>query len=270
MNKGTIAIIQARMSSSRLPGKTLKPLAGQPMIWHIYNRVQHCNLVDKVIVATSNHPSDNPLADYCEKNGISIYRGSLDNVLSRYLAILTEGKSPYYVRITGDCPLIHPPMIDNQIKALTAFDADAAWCPNPGSAFEGQGVHSARSLFYIAEYSDSLDDQEHVGSLYLANNPDKFRIVEMSLPEELIVENIRLTIDEEDDYAMFSKLYENLWPAKKWIELKSALAWLNKRQDISSLNKNILHKKLNIELQKKRKSWREISKVGHWKYDSTL
>jgi spore coat polysaccharide biosynthesis protein SpsF len=270
MNKETIAIIQARMSSSRLPGKTLKPLAGQPMIWHIYNRVQHCKLVDKIIVATSDHPSDDTLADYCEKKGIRIYRGSLDNVLSRYLAVLNKEKSSYYVRITGDCPLIHPPMIDNQIKALTAFNADAVWCPNPGSAFEGQGVHSARSLFHIAEHSDSLDDQEHVGSLYLANNPGKFRIVEMSLPEELIVEHIRLTIDEEDDYAMLSKLYEKLWPSKKWIELRAALAWLTKRQDIASLNKNIIHKKLNIELQEKKKSWVEISKVGNWKYDSTL
>jgi spore coat polysaccharide biosynthesis protein SpsF len=270
MNKETIAIIQARMSSSRLPGKTLKPLAGQPMIWHIYNRVQHCKLVDKIIVATSDHPSDDTLADYCEKKGIRIYRGSLDNVLSRYLAVLNKEKSSYYVRITGDCPLIHPPMIDNQIKALTAFNADAVWCPNPGSAFEGQGVHSARSLFHIAEHSDSLDDQEHVGSLYLANNPGKFRIVEMSLPEELIVEHIRLTIDEEDDYAMLSKLYENLWPYEKWIELKTALAWLTTRQDMASLNKKITHKKLNIELQEKKKSWVEISKVGNWKYDSTL
>ena len=92
----------------------------------------------------------------------------------------------------------------------------------------------------------------------------------MSLPEELIVENIRLTIDEEADYAMFSKLYENLWPAKKWIELKTALAWLTTRQDIASINKNIMHKKLNIELQEKIKSWRELPKVGYWEYDSTL
>jgi spore coat polysaccharide biosynthesis protein SpsF len=270
MNKPAIAIIQARMSSTRLPGKVLKHLAGRPMIWHIYDRATRCKLVDKVVVATSSDPSDDPLAHYCKNNGLEFYRGSLSDVLSRFLDILEHEKKPYCVRITGDCPLIHPQFIDNQIKALTSFDGDLSWCFNSGTAFEGQGVHSARSLKYIAKNSTNPDDREHVGSPYFADHPDRFRVVEMHLPPELIVHSLRLTVDEMDDYLMFSKLYDHLWPARKWIELSDAINWLEKRNDISEINKNVEHKKLNVTTQEKRKKWREIPKAGFWQFDNNL
>ncbi|GAH65974.1 unnamed protein product, partial [marine sediment metagenome] len=118
MKKPAIAIIQAKMSSTRLPGKVLKPLAGKPIIWHIYNRAEHCKFVDKVVVATSTDSSDDPLVEFCINNNMNYYRGSLNNVLSRFIEIIENDYYPYIARITGDCPLIHPQFIDNQIKAL--------------------------------------------------------------------------------------------------------------------------------------------------------
>lgn len=108
MKKAAIAIIQARMSSSRLPGKVLKPLAGKAMIWHIYQRAKMCQLVDKVIVATSTEKSDDLLSVFCKENNLNVYRGDLNNVLSRFVEILEKDQYPYFVRITGDCPLICP------------------------------------------------------------------------------------------------------------------------------------------------------------------
>ena len=96
MNSYTVAIIQARMSSTRLPGKVLKPLAGKPMIWHIYNRAKHCNNLDEVIVATSTDRTDDVLVDYCKSNKMKFHRGSLDNVLQRYLDILEKYEYPYF------------------------------------------------------------------------------------------------------------------------------------------------------------------------------
>lgn len=100
----TIAIIQARMSSTRLPGKVMLPLAGSPVIWHVYNRAQKCKYVDEVIVATSIDKSDDELVDFLKANNMNFYRGSLDNVLKRFMDIVYEKKPQYVVRITADCP----------------------------------------------------------------------------------------------------------------------------------------------------------------------
>ena len=100
MSLQAIGIIQARMSSSRLPGKVLKPLAGKPMICHIINRAQQCNNLDRVIVANSIDQSDDALYNYCKYNNIAVHRGSLNNVLQRFLDILKKYEYPYFVRIT--------------------------------------------------------------------------------------------------------------------------------------------------------------------------
>ena len=262
MKQPAIAIIQARMSSTRLPEKVLKPLANKPMIWHIYNRAEHCRFVDKVVVATSTDCSDDPLVEFCTKNNMNYYRGDLNNVLSRYIEIVEKDYYPYIVRITGDCPLIHPQFIDNQIKALEMFDGDVTWCLNFGSAFEGQGVRSTRSLKYIAKNSNDPDDKEHVGSPFIASHPELFRIVELCPPSGLIVEGYRLTVDEGKDYELFLRLYNSLWPQKRWIELEDAIKWLNEHPEIAKINEDVQHKRLNIEIQEQRRKWAAIKKVG--------
>jgi spore coat polysaccharide biosynthesis protein SpsF (cytidylyltransferase family)/spore coat polysaccharide biosynthesis predicted glycosyltransferase SpsG len=267
MKKPAIAIIQARMSSSRLPGKVMKPLAGTPIIWHIYDRASKCRYVDKVIVATSMDPSDDPLSEFCLKNAMNFYRGSLNNVLSRFTEILAKESYPYFVRITGDCPLIHPEFIDNQILALKEFAADMVWCEYSSSILEGQGAHSTRSLFYIQENSKDERDQEHVGSPYYVSHPEEFKIVKMSLPEEFLVSDLRLTVDEEKDYQLFSKIYDALWTDTSWVDLMKAVEWLRTHPEIASINKEISHKKLNLENQEKLKGWRDLPKVGKWTYN---
>lgn len=188
-----IAIIQARLSSSCLPGKVLKPLAGQPMIWHIVQRARACQRVDQVVVATSVEPSDDALAAFCAEADIPCHRGSLHNVLSRYLEVLDAHPHPYCVRITGDCPLIDPDFIDRQIQALEAHDGDQTWLSAPAPVLGGQGVHSTRSLKAIAERSNHPDDLEHVGSRYLAEHPEQFRIIGLHPPKALSDANWRLT-----------------------------------------------------------------------------
>lgn len=267
MRKPAIAIIQARMSSTRLQGKVLKPLAGKPIIWHVYNRAEHCKFVDKVVVATSTDSSDDPLVEFCINNNMNYYRGSLNNVLSRFIEIIEKDYYSFVGCITGDCPLIHPQFMDNQIKALQMFDGDIAWCLNIGCAFEGQGVRSTRLLKYVVENSNSADDKEHVGSSFTANHPELFRIVELCPPKELIIEGFRLTVDEKEDYELFSKLYDSLWPQKSWIELKDAIEWLKEHPGIAKINKQVQHKRLNIEIQEKIKKWVEVKKVGKAIYE---
>ena len=118
-----IAIIQARMSSVRLPGKVMKPLAGIPMLQHIYLRALECKNIDKVYVATSIQESDDKISQFCI-NQKFLYRGSLENVLERFIRIIKKENATYVVRITGDCPLIYPNLIEKQIKVVKETKCD--------------------------------------------------------------------------------------------------------------------------------------------------
>lgn len=242
-----IAIIQARCSSTRLPGKVLKPLAGKPMIWHIVQRAEACEHVDQVVVATSTEPSDEPLAEFCHQTGLACFRGSLDNVLSRYLAVLEQHPHAYVVRITGDCPLIHPPFIDRQIELVHRHDADMVRLHQPSSLLEGQGVHSSRSLRQVAERSTHPDDLEHVGSRYFNENPGLFRTVELQIPEELKGNRWRLTVDEEADYEFMAKLYGHLYQGQP-IPLEKATAFMETHPELAAMNQNVQHSAINQQL----------------------
>ena len=265
MRGQAIAIIQARMSSSRLPGKVMMPLAGRPMIWHIVERARACRLVEKVVVATSTERSDDPLAACCQQEGIDCFRGSLDNVLSRFIKILDDYPYEYCVRITGDCPLIDPEFIDKQIFALQTNDADLVWLDPSVSVLEGQGAHSASSLKLIASKSQHPDDLEHVGSRFLSEHPDKFRIIGMHPPESLSNLNWRITVDEVQDYRMMQHLYEDLWDGEP-VPLEAAFTWLAQNSDLSKINKKVEHSAINQELAAKRRAWkRHIALFFDWK-----
>ena len=172
------------MSSTRLPGKVLLPLAGKPVIHHIVDRAKSCENVGKVVVATSVENSDNPLVEYCKENNIEYYRGSLNDVLSRFISILKLNNYDYCVRITGDCPLIYPPFIDAQILALNKYNGDLIWTEKQSSVLEGQGVISSKALMHVSEKSNDPDDLEHVGSKYFLDHPKEFNFVELITPEK--------------------------------------------------------------------------------------
>jgi spore coat polysaccharide biosynthesis protein SpsF len=100
-----LAILQARLSSLRLPGKVLKPVLGKPMLLHQIERLQHSKMIDKLVVATSVDGSDDAIEEMCKNNGVEIFRGSLDNVLGRFYQCAKQYNPDYVVRLTGDCPL---------------------------------------------------------------------------------------------------------------------------------------------------------------------
>ena len=247
MTKPAIVIIQARSSSSRLPNKVLKPLAGRPMIWHIVQRARACENVGHVVVATSVDPSDDALAKFCAETKIECYRGSLSNVLSRYLGVLEHFDYPYFVRITGDCPLIHPPFIDRQIQALITHDADLVRCDAPSTLLEGQSTCSTRSLRRIAQASDHPDDQEHVGARFYAEHPEAFRTVGLQLPPHLKDNRWRLTVDEAKDYQIMATLYEALYRGQA-IPLEDVVDYLERHPEVAAINQYVEHSAINQEL----------------------
>lgn len=247
MTQLAIVIIQARSSSSRLPNKVLKPLAGLPMIWHIVQRARSCQNVGRVVVATSIEPSDDALAKFCEETDIECYRGSLSNVLSRYMEVLKKHEYRYFVRVTGDCPLIHPPFIDRQIEALLMYDADLILNDGSSTLLEGQGAFSTRSLLEVSQASNHPDDLEHVGARYYTERHEDFRTIRLQLPPCLQDTRWRLTVDEADDYHMLAALYEALYEGEP-IPLKDAVAYLESHPEVATLNQSVKHSVINQEL----------------------
>lgn len=263
-NSAAIAIIQARCSSSRLPGKVLMPLAGKPMIWHIVERARACRLVRQVVVATSTEPSDDPLAEFCSSEDIPCLRGSLTNVLSRYLEVLKLYPHDYVVRITGDCPLIHPPFIDRQIELLAEHDADMVWIQQPASLLEGQGVHSSQSLRYVSEVSSHPDDLEHVGSRFFSEHPHLFRCVGLEIPSCFVGELLRITVDEQSDYELMAPLYNELYDNSP-IPLLQAVAYLKNNPALAKRNSRVSHSAINQEISIRRsRTEAPILAIAQW------
>ncbi|HMF14076.1 MAG TPA: NTP transferase domain-containing protein, partial [Gemmataceae bacterium] len=120
----TVAVVQARMGSSRLPGKALADLAGRPVLWHVVQRVQRARRADEVVVATSTSPADDPIDYFCTRAGIPVFRGSEIDVLDRVYQAARERPADAVVRITGDCPLIDPAVIDRVLENYAGGDYD--------------------------------------------------------------------------------------------------------------------------------------------------
>ena len=118
MKPRTIAIIQARMSSTRLPGKVLREIAGEPMLARVIERARRAKLVDEVVLATTTDPSDDPVAEFCAERGYNFTRGSLNDVLDRYYQAAKEYKAEVIVRLTADCPVLDPDVVDETIQVL--------------------------------------------------------------------------------------------------------------------------------------------------------
>ena len=269
-NSKAIAIIQARMSSERLPGKVLKPLAGKPVLWHIYQRLNDCENIGKIIIATSTNSSDNPIESFCIENNFSIYRGSLNNVLSRFINILKNNSEySYYVRVNGDSPLLSPMFVTNQINALFFYEGDITWSFNSSSIFEGVSVHSYDSLFTVDSKSNDIMDQEHVGNLFFSDHPELFKIVELIIPDEFVFNNIRLTLDEPEDYKLIKIIYDELWRGDP-IKIEDVINFLMENKHLLDINKNIMHKNFNIYFKSAYDTWKNVKKVGKYKYQGNM
>ncbi len=214
-----LAILQARMSSSRLPGKVLMPLAGAPMIARQIERVCRATLIDRLVVATSEDPSDDPLAKAVRREAITVFRGSLEDVQGRFLGALDEndrsGGRPadYVVRLTGDCPLADPEVIDATIRRVLDAGADYGSNTPPHRTYpKGLDVEvmTAAALRAAAARATTPEEHEHV-TWTLHRRPDLYRHAFLSQgPEE---GDVRWTVDFPHDYAFVAEVYDALYPA---------------------------------------------------------
>jgi spore coat polysaccharide biosynthesis protein SpsF len=207
-----LAILQARMSSSRLPGKVLKPILGRPMILRQIERVRRAGSIDRLLVATSTEPTDDPLATAVETEGVPVFRGSLDDVLGRFIGALDAHPAEHVVRLTADCPLADPQIIDAVVARHLEAGADYTNNLAPGAAYpKGQDteVVTAEALRRAAG-GTSPEEREHV-TWGIRQDPSRYRHAALAAPGDWGA--VRWTVDRPDDLAFVTAVYEALHPA---------------------------------------------------------
>lgn len=210
MRPRTVAIVQARLSSSRLPGKVLKPLRGMPSIIFMTERLRRSRLCDEICVATSDDPSDDELVRILGEHGVSCYRGPLDDVLARFEGAADAYGAEVIVRLTGDCPFIDPSVVDRVISLRHAAGFDYASNVEPPSYPDGLDteVFTRKALRYAKDHARGASDREHVTPVLRRN--DRSELSQGLLRCVADLSGLRWTVDYADDFEFVTALADAL------------------------------------------------------------
>ncbi len=207
----TVVIIQARMGSTRLPGKSLTDIHGVPMLGWVIDRSQRAEMVDEVLVATTTSDADDAICDYCTGRNAPIFRGSESDVLDRYCQAARRESASHIVRITGDCPLIDPALIDLAVRELLQgeYDFVANRLPPPWTRTYPMGldveVCTAAALEMAWQKAEEPFEREHVMP-YLYTEPGRFRIHILECEQGF--GHLRFSVDTAEDLALVRKIFE--------------------------------------------------------------
>lgn len=232
-----VAIIQARMGSTRLPGKVMKEIVGKPMLWHVIQRVKSSKLIDKVIVATTTSKDDAQIIKLAEENATDSYAGSEEDVLDRFYQATSQFKADVIVRLTADCPLIDPEIVDRAISYFLEGGFDFV---HTGLSFP-DGVADTDVFAYSVlektwKEAKKPSEREHV-TPYMHNHPELFRIGVVENNENL--SHIRLSVDREEDLTLVRKIYRYLYKPESIFHMKDILRLLKEKPELMEINKGI-------------------------------
>jgi len=209
-----VVIIEARMGSSRLPGKVLKDVNGRPALERLIARLKFCKKVDEIVVATTTSEKDDALVAWATQNNVSYFRGSEDDVLKRVADASQEYNADLIVEITGDCILTDPGVIDQAVQTFLVNSCDVV--TNCGEYLSyPMGVYAqvfrASDLVWVSDNISDLAVREHV-SLYFYENPDTYKIFNLVAPAEVAFKDWRLQLDYQEDLDLLNEIYKRLEP----------------------------------------------------------
>ncbi|KTD24315.1 putative glycosyltransferase [Legionella lansingensis] len=208
-----VASIEARMGSSRLPGKVLMEIGGVPALTRLLRRLRNCQTIDDIVLATTTMPADDELVHWAKSNDVAVFRGSEEDVLSRVVGAHQMMGSEIIIEVTGDCPLLDPDVIDLGVETFFANDCHVVTNARVPSYPQGADVQVFR-LSDLAVVAESINDpavREHV-SLYFYENPEKYRVTHLIAPRGWKDENQRLQLDYPEDLAFIRAVYSRLEP----------------------------------------------------------
>lgn len=237
------ATIEARMTSTRLPGKVLCEAVGKPMLELMIERVRRVPALDGIVVATTVNAADDPIVALARRLGVGWYRGSEDDVLSRVLEAAGSHNTDVIVELTGDCPLIDPDVIAETIEVYFASGADYASNVLERTYPIGMDtqVFATKILADVARRTADPVDHEHV-SLFIYRHPEIYRLRNVAAPEGFTRPRLRLTLDMPEDLALIRAVFESLYPNNPDFGLADILAFLDRRPEIAGLNAAVAHR----------------------------
>lgn len=234
-----IAILQARVSSSRLPGKVLRPILGTPMLQHQIERVSRCKNIDQLVIATSDQESDDAIEALAKKLGIECYRGSLDDVLDRFYQAAVKRKPQHIVRLTGDCPLIDPQVIDKTIAHHLDTGADYTSNTSPPTYPDGLDVEviTFKALKQAWQEAKLTSEREHV-TPYIRKQDALFHLE--NVVNDIDLSHLRWTVDELEDFNFVNEIYKRLHDIKPHFITEDVLDVIEGDQSLMDINKHFI------------------------------
>ena len=241
-----VAIIQARMGSTRLPGKVMKEILGKPVILWDLDRISFSKLIDEIVVAIPYGKENDVIIDAIKvyNDKIVITRGSEDNVLDRYYQAAVQTNADVVVRITSDCPLIDPVVIDQVVKQF--LDNDCDYCSNSLTRTYPRGldteVFSFKSLEEAWNEAKKDYEREHV-TPYIIENPDKFKL--LNVANDIDLSHLRWTLDTKDDFEFIGAVYKRIYPKKQLFLMDDILELLDREPELIDINSHIEQKQVH-------------------------
>lgn len=235
-----VVTIEARMTSSRLPGKVLLPLGGRPVLERLIERIKRARYPDEVVVATTINKADEPIVDLCDKIGCRYFRGSENDVLGRVLGAARSVKAAVIVEITGDCPLTDSRHIDEIIEMFYSGDYDYA----ANSGFPVGLAAQAFPVKVLAEVDGLTDDpidRAHV-SYYIYNHPERYKLLYRKAQGDMFWPDLRVTLDEEEDHLFLKHIFEKLYEKNKNFSAVDVVRYLKKNPEPLEINRHIKQK----------------------------
>jgi spore coat polysaccharide biosynthesis protein SpsF len=237
-------IVQARMGSTRYPGKVLRTVNEKPLLMYLIERLRRVELAHEIIVATTQEPQDDIIERFCVDNQIICFRGSTNDVLARFLGAIEKYAIDVVIRVTGDCPLIDPALIDDIIRAYLANIGLVDYvsnCTVTRTFPRGMDAElvTAAVLKKINDLITLSIDREHVTN-FINRYPERFK--RLGLSQSVDQSSLRLTVDTEEDFLLIRAIFEKLYPESQEFGLHDILTLLNSEPELILINKDIAQK----------------------------
>lgn len=253
-NHKICATIEARMTSSRLPGKVLMNFCGKPDLQHIVERLKRSKYLDEIIVATTINKEDDRIVELCEKIGCKYYRGSEEDVLLRVLESAKSVNADIIVEITGDCPVIDWRHVNKLVEMFFSEEYDYASNIIERSfprGFDTQ-VFPVKVLEEVNQITKNPVDHEHV-SIYIYTHPEKYRLINWKANKQMNHPEFEITLDTKEDYEFIKQIYERLYPINKDFSAQDVVELLIKYPEMIKILRHT-HRK---DAFKEQKEWEE-------------
>ena len=239
------AVVATRMTSTRLPGKVLMDLAGEPALIRLIERLRRSKYIQDIIIATTTNPQDDVVVSTAEKAGVKFYRGSEEDVLQRTVKAAEEFDTEYIVQVTSDCPLIDAETVDAVIERMMNhpyLDYVGNHLVRTYPLGFSVEIFRTKLLSAIEKATQDPADREHV-SLYIYERPETYKLSNVEAPVFLRHPEYRLTLDTKEDYFVINNIYENLYNLNPTFDLYEIVKYLQRNPQIAQVNKNIVQKK---------------------------